>query len=552
MTMLPNEFVFRASDRIGYAAAEEDHAFLVDCFVDNGQYEEVSDGNDMPSHLLLGRTGAGKTALIEHLSERKANVIRLDPEKLAVDYLTNSLIMRFLVEMDVDLDLFFQLLWRHVIAVEVIRKRYRIIDQGSMDRVLATLTTLFRAPQQQRALKYLEHWGDRFWEEVHSRVIEVATKVEADIRSQLGAKSQVILAKIEAGQKLTDQEKREVRDLNLNPVPTAQLRELSDIIDLVGAILSDPQNVYYVVIDHLDDRWVDAVYKGRVIRALLESIKKFLKVRHLRVVVALRYDLLDRVLAATRDSEQQEEKLESIYLEIRWSKEQLAQVLDRRINRLVKQRYTKKPVSHSDVLPPTMPGGDRRKPTMEWLLERTFMRPRDVIVFFNLAIKKAVDTPYITEALLLETEGEYSRDRLNSIADEYVADYPTLLRFVDVLYKRPSKFLISEVSDMDLLESVANALGSPPKIQDALFMDASKYAEGTLEFKEFRKTLFSIFYETGIVGLRKAHGERVSWTYQGRRSLSRSEIVETTKVYLHPMLWRRFGVEVPSTTEAKS
>lgn len=544
--MLPSEFVFRASDRIGYAAAEEDHAFLVDCFVDNGQYEEVAEGQDMPSHLLLGRTGAGKTALIEHISERKANVIRLDPEKLAVDYLTNSLILRFLSEMDVDLDLFFQLLWRHVIAVEVIRKRYRITDRTSMERVLTTLGTLFRSAQHQRALEYLERWGDKFWEEVHARVIEVASKVENDIKAQLGAKALPILAKIEAREKLTEEEKKEVRDLNLNPVPTAQLRELSDIIELVSAILSDPQNIYYVVIDHLDDRWVDALYKGRVIRALLETIKKFLKVRHLRVVVALRYDLLDRVLAATRDSEQQEEKLESLYLDIRWSKDQLTQVLDRRIDRLVKQRYTKRPVSHRDVLPESISERDERKPMMEWLLERTFMRPRDVIIFFNLAIKKAIDTPHITEAMVLEAEGEYSRDRLNSIADEYVADYPTLLDFVDVLYGRPAKFFIHEVSDMDLLEAVANALGSPAKLQDPLFLDAMKYSEGTLEFSEFRRSIFSIFYETGIVGLKKAPGERVSWTYQGRRSLSRSEIVEGSRVYIHPMLWRRFGVRVLS------
>ncbi len=39
------------------------------------------------------------------------------------------------------------------------------------------------------------------------------------------------------------------------------------------------------------------------------------------------------------------------------------------------------------------------------------MRPRDLITFFNFCIAKAVDRPEITKAMLLEAEGDYSRDR---------------------------------------------------------------------------------------------------------------------------------------------
>jgi hypothetical protein len=550
--LLASEFVFRSTDRVGYAAAEEDHAFLIDCFVDNGQYGEVTRNSDMPSHLVLGRTGAGKTALIEHVSERKANVIRLDPERMALDHLTNSLVLQFLKEMDVNIDLFFQLLWRHVIAVEVIKRRYRITDRASKDRVFATLLSLFQSTEQQRALRYLDQWGDSFWKDVDVRVQEVTTKVESDVKATLGARWGPISAKLDADEKLSDTEKAEVRDLRLTPVPTAHLRELAGIIDLVGEILIDPQNEYYVVIDHLDERWVDTGYKARVIRALLETVKKFLKVRHLRTVIALRYDLLDRVLSATRDSEQQEEKLESLYLPIRWSEDQLTQVLDERINRMVRQRYTKRPVSHADILPETMPEGDRRMPTLRWIFRRTFMRPRDVIVFLNLAINKAVDRPEITEAMLFEAEGEYSRDRLNSVADEYIADYPTLLRFVEILYKRPHRFRVGQITDMDLLEGVVAGLGSKPPSPDELFDSATRYSQNLLDFSEFKRGLFSVFYETGIVGLQKAAGDAVSWTAQGRRSLSRSEITDDTRVYVHPMFWRRLGVSDDPAEESAS
>ncbi len=66
----------------------------------------------------------------------------------------------------------------------------------------------------------------------------------------------------------------------------------------------------------------------------------------------MRYDLIDRVIRMSRDvGTSKEEKYESLYFDLNWTREQLVDLLDLRINRLVKQRYTKQAVTHEELLP---------------------------------------------------------------------------------------------------------------------------------------------------------------------------------------------------------
>ncbi len=89
------QFRFRKSDNIGSAEAESDEAYLSDCFVDTGELDVLRDFNDT-KRILVGRTGAGKSALLRMLAAREDHVIELKPENLALNYLANSSVLRFL------------------------------------------------------------------------------------------------------------------------------------------------------------------------------------------------------------------------------------------------------------------------------------------------------------------------------------------------------------------------------------------------------------------------------------------------------------------------
>ena len=56
---------------------------------------------------------------------------------------------------------------------------------------------------------------------------------------------------------LTEQQKSDVVQRAQHVVNEVQIRQLSDVIDLLDDILKDPQKRYYLTIDRLDEHWVE-------------------------------------------------------------------------------------------------------------------------------------------------------------------------------------------------------------------------------------------------------------------------------------------------------
>ena len=122
------KFRFKTTDHIGAAAAEDDSEFLEACFVDTGHLAILADHQDNRC-IVLGRTGAGKSALIDRLrQEQRGRVIAITPEALAIGYAANSTVLDFFSRIGVNLDPFFKLLWRHVLTVELLQKHFEATE----------------------------------------------------------------------------------------------------------------------------------------------------------------------------------------------------------------------------------------------------------------------------------------------------------------------------------------------------------------------------------------------------------------------------------------
>ena len=99
---IPTKFRFRRNDNIGANTAEDDSAFLADCFIDNGMLACLRDVNDA-KRIVVGRTGTGKTALLQELKRREHNTIEIDPEAMSMNYIANSQVFRFYEQLGVRL-----------------------------------------------------------------------------------------------------------------------------------------------------------------------------------------------------------------------------------------------------------------------------------------------------------------------------------------------------------------------------------------------------------------------------------------------------------------
>lgn len=550
MSVSQPKFRFKKNDRIGVAAAEDDGDFLEKCFVDNGDIELLQEITDN-RQILIGRTGAGKSAFLSHLASiSPEKVITLSPDDLALTYVANSNVLSFFMALGVNLDPFYKLLWRHVLTVEILKRHLSLHGMPPKSTLFDTLGAMFtgttsKAKEAREALDYLRTWGESFWLETEYRVKEITAKLEDELKGNLsvGVKAKLCNGKLslDALERLSEEQKVEVVNRAQKVVSSAQVKDLEKVINLLDAVLSDKKKQYYIVLDRLDENWVEDRIRYKLIMALIVTARDFSRVKNAKAIIAMRRDLIDRVFRLARDSGFQEEKYQSLYISLTWTKDQLIEILDRRINALVRQRYTTQTVTHRDLLPRQIDKID----VSEYFTARA-SRPRDIITFFNTCIDVAQDATRLTVDQVRAAEGEYSRSRLRALADEWFADYPNLLDFARILQKKSRSFKLDVISREDIEELCLKVVVEVSHGSGILQLEAKQVAEAVMPACVFKYTLFRVFYRVGLVGLKLATYETESWADESGRSVSAAELNDSVSVIIHPAYYRALGV---STTE---
>lgn len=238
---ISDKFTFRKHASIGAAAAEEDTKFLAECFVDNGDLEPLIDCADR-RRIILGRTGAGKSALLNKLIEETGAIV-INPETLAFNFLTNSTVLQFFLEAGVKLDLFFKLLWRHVFTVELLRNRYELKSKADSTNFLEKIKGIVaRDVHKERAIRYLLQWGDQFWENTEYRIKEITHRIEEDLKASVRGKFSLVELGAGGAAKLTEEEKGEVVQRGKVVINAIQMRELTDVLTFLNEDVFPDEN----------------------------------------------------------------------------------------------------------------------------------------------------------------------------------------------------------------------------------------------------------------------------------------------------------------------
>ncbi len=135
-TASSNPLVFRSNINIGNLDAESDNIFLEEAFINKAEVDLLSNIEDSRC-VIIGRTGSGKTAIIKHLEQTNTDIkiVRIEPEAMALTYLSNSTILNYFEKLDVKLELFYKTLWKHVFIIELL-KLYSDSDQGKIDNLI--------------------------------------------------------------------------------------------------------------------------------------------------------------------------------------------------------------------------------------------------------------------------------------------------------------------------------------------------------------------------------------------------------------------------------
>ena len=535
-----NPIRFRRNIDIGAADAENDDLYLEHCFIDTGDVSTILDCENSKC-IILGRTGVGKTALIKEVHKRSEHWSELSPEALSLQYIANSNVLRFFEEAGVHLDIFYSLLWRHIMTVELLKLRFNITNEDQQHRFYDYVKTIVaRDRGKERALKYLSEWGDKFWTETEYRITEFTKKLENDLKGSVKIGAQSLGLGAEGARRLTAEEKVDVRNRGMEVVNAVQVKELHDVIGfLADEVFRDRFDRYHLIIDRLDESWVDDKIRFKLIKALIEAVRTFKRVHPVKIVIALRTDLLYRLVREASDPGFQEEKYRSLYLRIRWSRQQLVTLLDNRVTYMFERQYTRQNIRLGDIMPTQL---IQRRSATDYILDRTFQRPREAIIFLNECIMRSEGASRITIQTIRQAELSYSQQRLTSAADEWRREYPSLIIYSKILERRSIPFKLEDIPVEECEKFAFNLIQNSPNDEASPLAEEFYTGDNPEARYALLECIFQALYHVGIISVKLGPQLPRQWSLDSESILTKGQLKPSTTIDVHKTFHAALGV----------
>jgi hypothetical protein len=530
----------RSDFSFGGEQAEAD-PLLERAFYASGDYASIASRTD-PRCFIVGRTGGGKSAALQHLEEEHSErVVRIAPEDLSLPYITDLGVIRYLDSLDVRLDLLFIALWKHVLLVELLRHRYSINSPVAKENFLSNLRErVKRNPAKQAALEYLNDFQGRFWCEADERVKEITEsfekKIDAEAKTSFGLGSIAGVGMgLQVGTTFSSETRAEQAERFQRIVNETQLARLNQMVKVLDEdILDSEQNFTYVVIDDLDRDWVDARLANDLVRCLFRSVLDLKRVRNLKILVALRTNIFEQLDFGLR-SGAQEEKFRSLILQMRWTQQSLKFMLDERARAAAESAGIEDVSTVRDLLPRS---NKARGDPVDVILGRTLMRPRDAIAYLNEALHTAAGKSGVSWTDISAAERPYSEKRLLALRDEWKASYPD----IDVVFRlfesaRPAmdkQDFTHRLDDAMLLLADPNFRGARwmTDLADSMWNAGSAEREWVDLYRPLTKLLFDI----GFVGLSRSAGGPPTYAHDDPLLADSRDSVDASRFFMvHPM-----------------
>lgn len=414
--------------KFGEVSAERDNR-LSDYFFDNGVLSEVID-NDL-LFLVLGRKGAGKTAVFTRFDEDYHKYLRKNDAALALNLHNYDWKIHELLSSDRKAaSLAYTESWKFIIFVEAL---YVIEYLKLESKHSKKLSKIIRAIYGTKAPSIASVLGDKLLGLSKMRLPSGSLSLDDGDVEKIAAETGSV-------------EFSEFSMSGLLKQTLAQnIEKLVPILEkgLKNHFSSRDERIF-VSFDRLDEAWlVDSRPSVRpMISGLISACENITQVFSgtLRPVVFLREDIFSDL--DLNDKNKLRADCGNI---LGWKHEDLNRMVMQRVNFFADEANVP-PLSHVNDLFDRFEMRQRRKP-FDYLLLRTMMRPRDLIRFLNLVaedIRSRRENPFDDDEVngshleckaIYNAEPEYSAWLVNEILDEWQVQYPALPKLLDCFRK---------------------------------------------------------------------------------------------------------------------
>jgi hypothetical protein len=293
----------------------------------------------------------------------------------------------------------------------------------------------------------------------------------------------------------------------VNEAQIARLNEMIKVLD--EDILESDQHFTYVIIDDLDRDWVDSRIANDLLRCLFRAVWDFQQMKHLKIIVALRTNIFEHLNFGSSMGGQ-EEKFRANTHYMRWTAMELeALASDRAIAAGEYWKIAGGLASIRSILPRT---GKRRGDPFGFILDRTLMRPRDVISFINECL-------VITEGRTISWEDIwkawpiYSKNRLSALRDEWKPTFPGIEEVLEVFRGCAFQFDLDSMEEKLLEVGMLLQKPSFPGVVWLTRLTEGMWSGGEASWAEQYQPLLRMLFEIGFIGCVSPHRAGALFAY---------------------------------------
>jgi hypothetical protein len=428
----------------GKVSAERDD-LLSHYFFDNGVLKAVCESPT--SFLVLGRKGAGKTAIFRHLTENPRQFLGANDLLVPLSFENyNWNIHALLTNENKAESLLYKQSWQFVVLVE------------SLKAVAAWFSQTGKTPPKQiaTATKLLERLFD-------SPVPTIYQIVGRKLLSLSGFKLPKAGLDLEDGD--LDSVSVEGGEVSFEQVQKDQsLRQhlsenIENLIAYLDKALSSTRGQWpttFVCFDRVDEAWDEVSYEAsrKVIAGLVaasDSINAQYKGR-LRPIVFLREDIFDSL--SLNDANKLREDCGAL---LHWTRDSIASLMLKRVNYFA-TKHGQPSITSLDGLFDKAEMRQGARPS-RYILLRTMMRPRDLISLLNRtvnAMKDKANDPFADEVRsfeklecdsVYEAEPGYSEWLRLEVLEEWKVQRPSIVNLLNALQNHGStNFSLADLS----------------------------------------------------------------------------------------------------------
>ena len=514
---------FRKNAIIGNLDAETD-SFLNDCFYESDTFKGIvnfdssNENPDFTRRVIVGRTGSGKTALLRQIVSHgnvKVHDI-IEAENTVFEHINNNRFISELSNNNIDLRVFYKSLWLHVLLVKVIQQLYRRSYSGFFDFIINLNSSNKKPYRPEIAKEYLESYRDNFFND------NIVTEITEKMQNELSAKASFKVFETSVG--INNENIEKIQRETSSYVSRELLYKQKELIKIINSEFSDNKQQLRIIIsiDDLDKSWLSSSgIRYDFINALLEAFKELLDIKSVKVLISIRTDIL---MGIYNNNLRQDEKDQSLIYAISWNKTEIRNVLDLRINQLIKDQYrSNQNVSFSDVFNFNV----LSYKADEFIINRTMLRPRDAIDFINLCLSECDGDVELNEDIVLEAEEKFYSKRKKALIKEWRSIFPYIEDYLDSLsFLKEKEFKIENLEDNEK-ESVLNYLLDRPNEDSTDDIHNNRM----LNFDELVKVWFTV----GVIGIKKSETLIIYSSFE-KQNL---DITDLNRDFtIHPLFYR--------------